>query len=66
VFHTIFRINSDCIGIDWDNNKMVLQEVRWGGTDWILLRQDRGSWRALVNEVMNLRVSLNAGNFLTS
>jgi hypothetical protein len=34
--------------------------------DWIDLAQDRESWRALVNEVMYLRVLHNAGNFLPS
>jgi hypothetical protein len=34
--------------------------------DWIDMAQDRDRWRALVSAVMNLRVSLNAGNFLTS
>ena len=41
----------------WEENiKMVLQEVRCGGMDWIELAQHRDRWRGLVNEVMNLRV----------
>jgi hypothetical protein len=46
--------------------KMDLREIRWGGVDWIHLTQDRDQWRAVMNTVMNLRVPLNVGKFLSS
>jgi len=39
-----------------DNFKMDLQEMGYGGMDWIDLTQNKDRWRALVNAVMNLRV----------
>jgi hypothetical protein len=36
--------------------KWSVKEVRWGGTDWNDMAQDRDKWRTLVNAVMNLRV----------
>jgi len=51
----------------WENNiKMDIQEVECGYIKWIDLAQDRNRWRALATAVMNLRVPLNAGNFLSS
>jgi hypothetical protein len=40
-----------------DNIKMDLLETGWGSVGWIGLTQDRHKWRALVNAVMNLRVT---------
>jgi hypothetical protein len=40
-----------------DNIRMDLGEVGWGDVDWIGLVKDRKRWRAVVNSVLNLRVS---------
>jgi hypothetical protein len=39
-----------------DNKKMDLRELGIGGTNWILLAQDRVRWRAYVSTLMKLRV----------
>jgi hypothetical protein len=40
-----------------DNIKMDIREIGWDDMNWIDLAQDTDQWRALVNTVMNLRVS---------
>jgi hypothetical protein len=37
------------------NIKMDLQEVRWGGENWIDLAVDKDKCQALVKTVMNIR-----------
>jgi hypothetical protein len=49
-----------------DNIKIDLEDMEWIGIDWIDMSQDKDGWWALVNKVMNLRVSQNVGNFLNS
>ena len=44
---------------------MDLQELGCGGMDWIDLARDRDRWRALGNQVMNVRFPYIAGNFWT-
>jgi hypothetical protein len=39
-----------------DNIKMLLQKVGCEGKDWIDLAQDKDSWQALMNAVMNFLV----------
>jgi hypothetical protein len=44
-------------GCSWDNIKIDLGEIGWGGMNWIDLDQYRNQWRAFVNTVINLRVA---------
>jgi hypothetical protein len=39
-----------------DNIKIDLEEIGWGGMNWIDLARDRDQRRAFVNTIMNLRV----------
>jgi hypothetical protein len=42
----------------WVNSiKMDLKKIGWGTMNWIDLSQDRDQWRAIMNTVMNIRVS---------
>jgi hypothetical protein len=36
---------------------VLVQELECGGMNWIALAQDRDRWRALVNEVMKIRIA---------
>ena len=49
-----------------DNIKMDFQEVGCWVVDWTELALDRDRWRALVNALMNLGVTLSSGNSLTN
>jgi hypothetical protein len=40
-----------------DNITIDLGEVGWGHVYWIGLAQDMNRWRAVVNSVLNLRVT---------
>jgi hypothetical protein len=46
-----------------DNIKMDLGEI---GCDRVDMAQDTDQWRAVVNTVLNLRVSQKSGKFLRS
>jgi hypothetical protein len=49
-----------------DNIKMDLTETSCEGMDEIHLAQDRDKWRALLNTIIKIQISKNAGNSLTS
>ena len=57
------------LGRSWhrweDNSRIDLQEVVWGGMDWMNVVRDRDRWLAIVNVVMNMQVSPVEGNFIS-
>jgi hypothetical protein len=45
------------VGYWWQSQKRSKTQVGgMGGVEWIVLAQDRDSWRVLVNVIMNLLV----------
>ena len=59
----------DQLGDQGLDGRIILRWIfrKWDeGMDWIELAQGRNRWRVLLNAVMNLRVTLNAGNSLIS
>jgi hypothetical protein len=43
-----------------------LKEIGWDGFDWIHIAQNSGKMRAVLNRVMNCRITKNAENVLVS
>jgi hypothetical protein len=39
-----------------DNIYIELRGIRCGGVDWMDLAKGKGSWKALLNTIMNLRI----------
>jgi len=59
---------TDLLGDPGVDGRIILRWIfrKWdvGVVNWIELAQDRDSWRALVQVVMNLRGPIKCGEFL--
>jgi hypothetical protein len=53
----LYTVQNSTISLPLRDFKMSLQDFGWGGMGWISLAEERDGWRALVDEVMNLRVT---------
>jgi hypothetical protein len=50
------------LGFKWEENITIcLRKVGWEFVDWMHLVPDMEYWRAIVDTVMNIRVSKKAG-----
>jgi hypothetical protein len=45
-------------GYSWEDDiKIYLKSIRWQNVDCIYLAQENNKWRAVINTIMNFRVS---------
>jgi len=65
--HFMYRVPLGKPRHTWEDNiERDLKGIEWESMGWTESALRRGTWRAVVNTVMNLRVPYSAGNFLTS
>jgi hypothetical protein len=57
ILHFSYEADAFELEIRTHSIRMELREIGWDGVEWIHLAQDRNQWWAVVNTVMNLRVS---------
>jgi len=52
------RGNSEDLSVNGRKiQEWILRDIGWEGVEWIHLAQNKDQWHAVVNTVMNLRVS---------
>jgi hypothetical protein len=46
-----------------DNIKRNLEDIRWGGMEWVVVAQDKERWKTLVITVINCRDPYILGSY---